>query len=167
MESNFDILGISENSSFDDIHKAFRKLALIHHPDRGGQDEQFKKIRRAYEDLMEGKKYPDTLNEGKKYPDTLNEGKTIVQAIHEKKLLRFEYHGYDRIAEPHIYGSRNGRAGILVYQVRGKSSSKKLGWRCMYLDKMYNVSILDETFPGAREDSESHSIWNKIHTVVS
>ena len=66
MESNFDILGIAENSSFDDIREAFRKLALTHHSDRGGQDEQFKKIKQAYEDLKEGKKYPDTIDEQKR-----------------------------------------------------------------------------------------------------
>ena len=45
MESNFDILGISEGSSSGEIREAFRKLALTHHSDRGGQDEQFKKIK--------------------------------------------------------------------------------------------------------------------------
>ena len=63
MESNFDILGIPENSTRHDVREAFRKLALKHHSDRGGQDEQFKKIKQAYEDLKEGRKYPDTEDE--------------------------------------------------------------------------------------------------------
>ena len=63
MESNFDILGISEDSSFNDIREAFRKLALTHHSDRGGEDEQFKIIKQAYEDLKIRKKYPDTDDE--------------------------------------------------------------------------------------------------------
>ena len=66
MESNFDILGIPENSSFNNIREAFRKLALMHHSDRGGEDEQFKKIKQAYEDLKDGKKYPDTDDERKR-----------------------------------------------------------------------------------------------------
>ena len=66
MESNFDILGIPEDSSSSDIREAFRKLALTHHSDRGGQDEQFKKIKQAYEDLKGGKKYPDTDDQRKK-----------------------------------------------------------------------------------------------------
>ena len=63
MESNFDILGIPDNSSQYEIREAFRKLALRHHSDRGGEDEQFKKIKQAYEDLKSGKKYPDTDEE--------------------------------------------------------------------------------------------------------
>ena len=66
MENNFEILGIPENSTQHEIREAFRRLALMHHSDRGGQDEQFKKIKQAYEDLKVGKKYPDTDEEKKK-----------------------------------------------------------------------------------------------------
>ena len=30
--------------------------------------------------------------------------KLILTAIHERRLLRFSYHGKDRIVEPHDYG---------------------------------------------------------------
>jgi len=66
METNFDILGISDSSTQYEIREAFRKLALRHHSDRGGEDEQFKKIKQAYEDLKAGKKYPDTDEERKR-----------------------------------------------------------------------------------------------------
>ena len=35
-------------------------LALQFHSDRGGENEQFIKIKQAYEDLKIGKKYPET-----------------------------------------------------------------------------------------------------------
>ena len=38
-ESNYDILGISEIASKKEIHEAFRRLALLHHADRGGNEE--------------------------------------------------------------------------------------------------------------------------------
>lgn len=66
METNFDILGISEGATQQDIREAFRKAALKHHSDRGGRDEQFKRIKQAYEDLKEGKKYPDTEEQRKR-----------------------------------------------------------------------------------------------------
>lgn len=44
---------ITRSSSEDDIKKAFRKLAMIHHPDRGGDAERFKKILAAYEILSD------------------------------------------------------------------------------------------------------------------
>ena len=60
VETNYDILGVVEGSSEKDIRDAFRRLALQYHSDRGGENEQFIKIKQAYEDLKIGKKYPDT-----------------------------------------------------------------------------------------------------------
>ena len=64
-ETNYDILKIQDGASKKDIRKAYRKLVLKLHSDRGGDDEQFKRIKRAYEDLQIGKKYPDTVDERK------------------------------------------------------------------------------------------------------
>ena len=60
VESNYDILGIKEGTSDKEIRDAFRRLALRFHSDRGGQNEQFIRIKQAYEDLKVGKKYSDT-----------------------------------------------------------------------------------------------------------
>ena len=60
VESNYDILGIVEGSTKKETRNAFRRLALQFHSDRGGENEQFIKIKQAYEDLKIGKKYPDT-----------------------------------------------------------------------------------------------------------
>ena len=62
-ESNYDILKIQDGASKKDIRKAYRNLVLKLHSDRGGDDEQFKKIKRAYEDLRIGKKYPETVED--------------------------------------------------------------------------------------------------------
>ena len=60
VESNYDILGIIDGSTGKEIRDAFRRLALQFHSDRGGENEQFIKIKQAYEDLKIGKKYPET-----------------------------------------------------------------------------------------------------------
>ncbi len=60
VESNYDILEIVEGSTQIEIRNGFRRLALQFHSDRGGENEQFIKIKQAYEDLKIGKKYPDT-----------------------------------------------------------------------------------------------------------
>jgi curved DNA-binding protein CbpA len=60
VESNYDILGIIEGSTEHEIRNAFRRLALLYHSDKGGENDQFIKIKQAYEDLKIGKKYPET-----------------------------------------------------------------------------------------------------------
>ena len=60
VESNYDILQIVEGSTEKEIRDGFRRLALQFHSDRGGENEQFIKIKQAYEDLKIGKKYHET-----------------------------------------------------------------------------------------------------------
>ena len=62
-ESNYQILGLKEGATRQEIRAAFRELALKHHSDRGGQDDSFIKIKQAFEDLKTGKKYPDSPDE--------------------------------------------------------------------------------------------------------
>lgn len=52
----YDILGVSKNASNEEIKKAYRKKALEHHPDRGGNQEEFKKINEAYQVLSDPQK---------------------------------------------------------------------------------------------------------------
>ena len=47
----YKILGISKNASSYDIKKAYKKLALKTHPNKGGDAEEFKKLGEAYETL--------------------------------------------------------------------------------------------------------------------
>jgi len=66
VKSNYEILGISESATKHEIRDAFRKLVLEHHSDRGGNDDEFKRIKQAFDDLKEGKKYPDSEKTSKK-----------------------------------------------------------------------------------------------------
>lgn len=53
----YEILGISRNSSSDEVKKAYRKLAHQYHPDKaGGNEEKFKEINEAYSVLSDNKK---------------------------------------------------------------------------------------------------------------
>lgn len=48
----WEILGVKENANRSDIRNAFRALSLVHHPDRGGKDEDFKRINDAFREGM-------------------------------------------------------------------------------------------------------------------
>merc|ERR1711972_37138 len=49
-------MGVEKNASDSEIKKAYRKLAVKHHPDKGGDPEKFKEITRAYEVLSDSDK---------------------------------------------------------------------------------------------------------------
>ncbi len=51
MPSLYDTLGVSRSADADEIKKAYRRQALEHHPDKGGSEEKFKQIQKAYEIL--------------------------------------------------------------------------------------------------------------------
>jgi len=52
----YETLGIDKSASADEIKKAFRKAAIEHHPDRGGDEAKFKELNEAYEVLKDPSK---------------------------------------------------------------------------------------------------------------
>lgn len=58
-KDHYQTLGISKNATTDEIKKAYRKLALQYHPDRGGDKEtetKFKEVNEAYQILSDPQK---------------------------------------------------------------------------------------------------------------
>lgn len=49
-------LGLDRSASDDDIKIAYRKMAMKHHPDRGGDEKKFKEISQAYDVLSDPEK---------------------------------------------------------------------------------------------------------------
>ena len=48
MKDHYTTLGLDRTASDEDIKRAYRKLASQHHPDKGGNKEQFQEIQAAY-----------------------------------------------------------------------------------------------------------------------
>jgi len=61
----YDILGLQRGASPQEIKTAYRKLAMEHHPDRGGDESHFQRISQAYETLSDTNKrarYDDEIS---------------------------------------------------------------------------------------------------------
>jgi molecular chaperone DnaJ len=55
MSKYHDILGLKPGATEEEVKKAYRKKAIETHPDKGGNEEDFKKVTEAYE-ILTGKK---------------------------------------------------------------------------------------------------------------
>lgn len=52
----YEVLGVAKGASADEIKKAFRRAAIEHHPDKGGDETKFKEVNEAYEVLKDSSK---------------------------------------------------------------------------------------------------------------
>ena len=51
MQDPYAVLGVSRNASKDEVKKVYKKLAMKHHPDKGGDETKFKQITDAYNQI--------------------------------------------------------------------------------------------------------------------
>lgn len=77
--SLYQLLGVAKTATIDQIKKAFRKIAVLLHPDKGGDTEKFQQIVRAKEILTE-----ESL---KRIYDKYGDGRKLRKAI--TKINRF------------------------------------------------------------------------------
>ena len=93
----------------------------------------------------------------------------IRNAIANKEVIEFTYHGYPRVAEPHVYGIKDGKRQILVYQIGGSTSSGKIpDWRRIILDEISGLRVVKgQKFVGPDDNhSVDHGDWDTIIAAV-
>ncbi len=99
MENPYNILGVSPTASTADIKKAYRALAMRHHPDRNLLSSaaiQFNAIQKAYELLSDPKKraeYNYSLN-NRIIIDPENEAQNLWKSLFAR--CGIELQNYDR-----------------------------------------------------------------------
>mgnify|MGYP000164755386 CR=1 FL=1 len=71
MKNFYETLGVNETATQEEIKKSYRKLAVEHHPDKGGDENKFKKISEAY----------DTIGDENKRSQYNNQRRTIKDRI--------------------------------------------------------------------------------------
>lgn len=55
-EDLYEVLGVGKKATAPELKKAYKKLAMKHHPDKGGNEEEFKKVSEAYSILSDDDK---------------------------------------------------------------------------------------------------------------
>mgnify|MGYP000222496406 CR=1 FL=1 len=102
----------------------------------------------------------------------MNNYETIAEAIAEKKAVEAVCHGCKRAFCPHVLGEKNGRVQALVYQFAGESNSSQIlpgstnNWRCLVIDLLEQVRILDEPWHTADNHSRPQTCVGIIHCQV-
>ena len=76
----YQVLGVSENDSHEVIKEKFRKLAKQHHPDKGGNADQFIKINEAYTKIINNEQPNEKPNS--------NNNLNIFKAFLQKQILK-------------------------------------------------------------------------------
>ena len=88
-------------------------------------------------------------------------------AIENTSMIRFAYHGKDRLVEPHDQGILNGSVQLLSWQVAGSSSRPIPNWLLTKVDEMIGLVLLDQTFTGGRPTgSGKHIQWDVLFIRV-
>lgn len=93
----YNTLGIPRDATQEEIKKAFRKLAMIHHPDKGGNPTEFQKLNDAYEVLGDPAKRQQYDNP------------TSHNSLNDS--FQFDQHNFDlKDLFSHIFGAGRGPA---------------------------------------------------------
>jgi predicted DNA-binding transcriptional regulator YafY len=88
--------------------------------------------------------------------------KLLHDAIDGRNVVRFDYRGRERIAEPHVLGTKDGRLQILTWQIGGSSSSGPLpNWRRFFVDELSSLRVMNETFAGGRFTGGRHAAFDR------
>jgi len=88
-------------------------------------------------------------------------------AIENRRMIRFVYHGKDRLAEPHDHGILNGSVQLLSWQVAGASTRPLPNWLLTKVDEITGLVLLDQIFPGGRPTATGkHIKWDVLFIRV-
>ena len=98
MSDLYKTLGVSKNTSEGDLKKAYRKLAMAHHPDKGGDASEFASINAAYETLKDPQKRAAYDRYGTNDP----------QQQGAQRQSGFQHQGFDFDSIFNIFGQQMG-----------------------------------------------------------
>lgn len=133
MKNFYEVLGLSKDSSATEIKKAYRKLAIVFHPDKGGNAEAMKILNDAYGTLSDSDKrkkfnkdwdmYSTTVDEENLQPQTTNlldfngvPYSYVYRKEHETCTVQYKHHPLKKGSMLPVFKSFN--SNIYHYESR-------------------------------------------------
>lgn len=85
---------IAEVETLEELKQVYKKLALIHHPDRGGDEEIMKQLNNEYDDLFDKLKNTHKNSEGEFYTketeEVSEEWRELISKLLKLKMIAVE-----------------------------------------------------------------------------
>ena len=112
----YDVLGVATDATRKEIKARYKKLAIENHPDKGGDEATFQRIKDAYETLSntESREYFDTHGHGPKPGGQNEQGRVIGKIMnHVQNWLQAPPNAVDANLINHIERCLNGELEAL------------------------------------------------------
>ena len=153
----YQILGCNPNCNIEEIKKSYRNLALKHHPDRGGNAENFQLITKAYLSLIEEykkkqgeKNYMDLKNSSTNFvKEQSNNPKQNVQMNSDNFNIKLfnKIYTENRIADPNDEGYDNWLKDNNDEEEQPKIFSEK-----------FNINVFNSVFENSKNSGNTQDI---------
>lgn len=158
MQSYYDILGVSQGASTDQIKAAFRRLAKLYHPDKNPQGiEQFGKILMAYEILIDSSrrqqydsklKYGNAENFKPRKPGTQKQKEWSFSDEEMKRRSYYKEH-YKKEYERYVKHAHVTKKNYNEYKYILFAAPLAVGL-LMFIINTYEQSAVEETKPSVK-----------------
>jgi DnaJ family protein A protein 2 len=145
MKDLYEVLGISRNADDREIKRAYRKMAVQHHPDKGGDEQKFKELSEAYEILHDSNKRSSYDNFGY---DSVSGGSGINPMDIFKNMFRGGGGIPGMAGVFDISGMMGGSAGGVFTEMMGEINNRQNKKNV----RVENIGVsLDELYNGAQK----------------
>ena len=154
----YQILNCRKGCDIEDIKKSYRKLALVHHPDRGGDPQNFQLITKAYLSVIEDykkkqseKNYMDLKNSSSNYMKSQSDNpKQNINMNNENFNLKLFNKIYmeNRLSDPNDEGYKDW------YQDNGEEEKEQPK---IFSDK-FNINVFNSVFENSKNSQNTQDI---------
>lgn len=142
----YDILGLEDEFTFHDVKKAYKKLALKTHPDKGGNAHLFEMVTKAYMYILEEFKKQKT---SKDYNELKNESKQNIEQQKTYVNTNLERDGFNVNKFNRIYSDNKLKDvyddGYGEWMDKRTDEREDIDIENIFSDK-FNINIFNSTF---------------------